>query len=61
MILKILAIWTLGSIALGLILAWIMNWTLHYEPPELPPLPSGSLRDDASNSILHNRRERVSQ
>lgn len=57
--LKILAIWTLGSIALGLCVGPVIRWGLRYKPPELPPLPSGSLRDDTA--ILHKRSERVSQ
>ena len=44
--LKFLAMWTMISIALGLIVGSIMRWGLNYEPPELPPLPSGSIDRD---------------
>ncbi len=42
-ILKFLAMWTMVSIALALIVGTIMRFGLHYKPPELPPLPSGSI------------------
>jgi hypothetical protein len=44
-VLKFLVMYTVISIALALIIGPVMKWGLHYEPPELPPLPSGSLRE----------------
>ena len=43
---KFFSIYTIISIALGLILARIMRFGLHYKPPEIPPLPSGSINRD---------------
>lgn len=56
-ILDFLFWWTLVACCAGLILARIMRFSLHYKPPELPPLPSGSLRDEGS--ILHKRQRRA--
>jgi hypothetical protein len=42
---KILAAWTVISIIVGLGISPIIRWCMHYEPPQMPPLPSGSLRD----------------
>jgi hypothetical protein len=40
---KFLAMYTVVSIAAGLAIAAAMRWCLHYEPPQMPPLPSGSI------------------
>jgi len=45
-ILKFLAMWTMVSIALALIIGPIMRWGLNCKQPELPPLPSGSIDRD---------------
>jgi len=45
-ILKVLAMWTMISIALALIIGPVIRWGLNSEPSELPPLPSGSIDRD---------------
>ncbi len=57
-ILDFLFWYTLVACCAGLIIARIMRFGLHYKPPEMPPLPSGSLRD-GPNSILGKRRTRA--
>lgn len=43
--LKIIIAWTLLSIIVGLGISPVIRWCMHYEPPPMPPLPSGSLQD----------------
>ncbi len=43
---KILAMWTLVSIALGLCIGPVIRWGLNHDLPEIPPLPSGSIDRD---------------
>jgi hypothetical protein len=45
LILLWLVVWTSGSIVLGLGVAKVMRWSLHYKPPSPHPLPSGSILD----------------
>ena len=52
-ILKILAMWAVASIALGLLIGPILKGLRKSEPNHLPPLPEGS--------ILGKHSERVSQ
>jgi hypothetical protein len=48
--LKIIIAWTVLSIAIGVGFGPLMRWCLHYEPPQLPPLPSGSIDRDGLTS-----------
>ena len=44
---KLFALYVIGSIALCLCIGPVIRWGLgEDEPPEFPPLPSGSLHDD---------------
>jgi hypothetical protein len=45
-ILKLLALWTVASIALGLIIGPILKRLRHSQSVDLPPLPSGSIDRD---------------
>jgi len=42
-ILKLLALWTVASIALGLIIGPALKRLRHQQSEPLPPLPSGSI------------------
>jgi hypothetical protein len=44
--LKIIIAWTVISSIVGLGISPVIRWCMHYEPPSLPPLPSGSIDRD---------------